>query len=58
MLPGNTNTIFFKGLSLEGMQNKQGAADEYYRYLQSVNQGGQAEYAYKRLVEWGYVKPE
>jgi predicted Zn-dependent protease len=58
MLPGNSNTIFFKGVTLEGMQNKQGAADEYYRYLQVVNQGNQAEYAYKRLVEWGYVKPE
>lgn len=54
-LPGNPNTAFLKGVSLEGMQNKQGAAKEYYRYLQMVNQGEQAHYAYQRLVDWGYV---
>jgi predicted Zn-dependent protease len=58
MLPGNPNTIFFKGVTLEGMQNRQKAADEYYRYLQTVNQGQQAQYAYQRLVEWGYLKAE
>lgn len=58
MLPGNPNTIFFKGLSLEGMQDRQKAAEEYNRFLQQVNQGDQAEYAYTRLVEWGYIKPE
>jgi predicted Zn-dependent protease len=54
-LPGNPNTVFLKGVSLEGMQNKQAAAKEYYRYLQMVNQGDQAQYAYQRLVDWGFV---
>lgn len=54
-LPGNPNTVFLKAVSLEGMQNKKGAANEYYRYLQMVNQGEQAQYAYQRLVDWGYV---
>jgi len=54
-LPGNPNTVFLKAVSLEGMQNKQGAAKEYYRYLQMINQGDQAQYAYQRLVDWGYV---
>jgi len=58
ILPGNPNTIFFKGLSQEGMQNRQRSAEEYSRYLEQVNQGDQAEYAYKRLIEWGYIKPE
>ncbi len=58
LLPGNSNTIFFKGVAQEGMQDKEKAADEYYRYLQQVNQGNQAEYAYNRLVEWGYLKTE
>ena len=58
MLPGNPNTIFLKGVTLEGMQDKQGAAQEYYRYLQSVNEGEQAEYAYQRLVGWGVIQAE
>ncbi len=55
ILPGNPNTIFFKGLCHEGMGSRQPAAEHYYQYLQSVNQGQNAQYAYKRLVEWGYV---
>lgn len=58
MLPGNPNTIFLKGVTLERMQDKQGAAQEYYRYLQSVNEGEQAEYAYQRLVGWGVIQAE
>ena len=58
MLSGNPNTIFLKGVTLEGMQDKQGAAQEYYRYLQSVNEGEQAEYAYQRLVGWGVIQAE
>ena len=58
MLPGNSGTIFFKGLAQEQMQHKEQAAKEFNRYLQSVNQGEQAEYAYQRLVDWGYIKKE
>jgi len=57
MLPGNPNTIFLKGVSLEGMQRREMAAKEYVRYLRVVNSGDQAQHAYKRLVQWGYVKP-
>jgi hypothetical protein len=57
LLPGNPNTTFFKGFSLEGMQRIEPAANEYYQYLQTVNQGKQAKHAYQRLVEWGYIKP-
>jgi Flp pilus assembly protein TadD len=56
LLPGNPNTIFFRGYSLEGMKKKKEAAAQYQRYLQIVNQGEQAQYAYRRLVEWGYIK--
>ena len=56
LLPGNPNTIFYMGLALEGMQHREESAKAYYRYLQIVNQGDQAKYAYQRLVEWGYVK--
>ena len=56
LLPGNPNTTFLKGYSLEQMQNRQGAAQEYYRYLQMTQQGGQAQHAYNRLKGWGLVK--
>jgi hypothetical protein len=56
-LPGNPGTVFLKGLSLEGMGRKRQAAQEYYRYLQSVSSGDPAQYAYGRLVKWGYIKP-
>lgn len=55
-LPGNPNTVFFKGLSLEGMQKIAPAAQAYNGYLQQVQQGQQAQYAYQRLKEWGYIK--
>jgi predicted Zn-dependent protease len=56
LLPGNPQVLFFKGYALEGMNRKEAAADHYYRFLQQVNQGEEARYAYRRLVEWGYIK--
>jgi tetratricopeptide (TPR) repeat protein len=58
LLSGNPNIIFFKGFSLEGMQHIKESANEYYRYLQIVNQGEKAKHAYQRLVEWGYIKSQ
>ena len=57
LLPGNPNTIFLEAYSLEGMGRRKDAANEYYRYLNTVNQGEQAQYAYRRLVKWGYIQP-
>ena len=56
LLPGNPNTTFLMGYSLEQMQNRKGAAQEYYRYLQMTQQGGQAQHAHNRLKGWGLVK--
>jgi predicted Zn-dependent protease len=56
LLPGNPNTIFFKGYCQEGMGDKQQAANFYNRYLQVVQQGQYAKHAYRRLVDWGYIK--
>ena len=58
LLSGNPNILFFKGFSLEGMQHIKESANEYYRYLQIVNQGEKAKHAYQRLVEWGYIKSQ
>jgi predicted Zn-dependent protease len=55
-LPGNPNTVFFRGYAYEGMGNKQKAATDYTGYLKQVNKGDKAEYAYNRLVQWGVVK--
>ena len=56
LLPGNPNTIFFKGYCQEGMNHVEQAAKEYKRYLQVVKQGKYAQHAYKKLVDWGYIK--
>jgi predicted Zn-dependent protease len=56
MLPGNPQVIFYKGLANEKMGRQEAAAKLYYRYLQQVRQGENAQHAYRRLVEWGYVK--
>jgi predicted Zn-dependent protease len=56
LLPGNPNTIFFKGYCQEGMNQIEPAANEYHRYLQVVQQGKYAQHAYRRLVDWGYIK--
>lgn len=55
-LPGNPNTIFYRGYAFEGMDNKQKSADDYSRYLQKVTEGDKAQYAYQRLLEWGVIK--
>lgn len=56
LLPGNPNTIFFKGYAYEGMGNRNQAAAQYREYLSVTTQGPEAQHAYKKLVEWGYVK--
>ena len=55
-LPGNPNTIFYRGYAYEGMGNKQKSADDYYQYLQQVTEGERAKHAYQRLVQWGVIK--
>ena len=57
-LPGNPYTAFYKGYSQEGMGRRNEAAREYLRFLNQVNSGDQAKYAYQRLVEWGFVGGE
>ena len=56
LLPGNPNILFFKGYSLEGMGQIKPAAENYNAFLKQVNQGREAQHAYQRLVEWGYLK--
>jgi predicted Zn-dependent protease len=56
MLPGNPQTLFYRGLALDGMQRKKQAADFYIRFLRQGGQGEQGEHALNRLKQWGYIK--
>ena len=56
LLPGSPKTVFFKGYAMEKMDERDKAADYYYRYLQLTQEGDEAQYAYRRLKEWGYVR--
>jgi predicted Zn-dependent protease len=58
LLPGNITSAFFKGFAYEGKGDRKQAADNYAKYLKAVNQGDNAQYAYERLVRWGYIKPQ
>jgi predicted Zn-dependent protease len=55
-LPGNPNTLFFKGVAMESMQNRNQAAQLYVQYLRVVRQGRQAQYAEQRLRQWGVIR--
>jgi predicted Zn-dependent protease len=55
-LPNNPEILFFKGYAQEGAQRRPEAARYYTDYLNVVQQGPQAQHAYKRLVQWGYVR--
>ena len=56
MLPGTPQVNFYQGYALEGMGRREEAAQEYANFLKKQNKGKEAEYAYKRLQSWGYVK--
>lgn len=56
-LPGNSDSIYFKGLAYEGMNDWTNAAREYSRYIRLVSSGRQVQYAHSRLAQWGWVQP-
>lgn len=58
LLPGNPTLSYFMGLTQEKMQHRKAAAKHYYQYLKSVQQGDRAQYAYNRMVNWGYIKKQ
>lgn len=53
VLPGNPLTDFHHGRALEGLNRKEEAADRYKRFLKQVSSGQEADYARKKLTEWG-----
>ncbi|MDD4871024.1 MAG: M48 family metalloprotease [Kiritimatiellae bacterium] len=55
VLPGNTNTIYLKGLCYDRMGNKRQAAGEYQKYLNQDPNGEHADEVKTRLITWGYL---
>lgn len=55
-LPKNPEIVFLKGYAQEGAERKKEAARYYVDYLNVVQKGPQAQHAYQRLVQWGYVR--
>jgi predicted Zn-dependent protease len=56
LFPGSQETTFLRGLAREKQGKTHEAASLYYRFLQNGGQGQEAQYAYTRLLEWGYVR--
>ncbi|AKJ28043.1 M48 family metalloprotease [Caldimonas brevitalea] len=56
LLPGDPGVTFLKGVSLEGMGDRERAAKHYHRYLTATRQGDAAGYSANRLKAWGYLK--
>ena len=55
-LPDDPGVLFLKGVSLEGMGQRQQAAQHYARYLRLNQQGQAAQFASSRLRAWGMGK--
>jgi predicted Zn-dependent protease len=56
LVPGQPVVTFFVGRNYETEGRREDAARAYSEVLQKVNRGSMAEYCYRRLVEWGYIK--
>ncbi len=56
LLPGNPEITFLKGISLEGMGDRRGAAQHYSAFLRHNQSGQAAQYAQSRLKSWGYLR--
>ena len=55
-LPGDPGVLFLKGVSLEGMGQRQQAARHYTQYLRLTQQGQAAQFAASRLQAWGMLR--
>lgn len=55
-LPGDPGVLFLKGVALEGLGQRQAAAQHFGSYLRLAQQGSAAEYSVARLKAWGYLK--
>lgn len=58
LLPGNPFSTYYQGFCEEGLQRRSLAAEAYKKFLQQVDSGEEAQHAYQKLVEWGYLKKQ
>ncbi|MDH3349286.1 MAG: M48 family metalloprotease [Desulfobulbaceae bacterium] len=58
LLPGNPDITFYKGFSLENLNDKVRASEDYAHYLQMVKKGSKAQHAYAKLKDWGYISKD
>lgn len=56
LLPGNPLIVYYKGRAYDGMGRKSDAAEQYAEFLQEISSGEEAEYAKRKLIEWGYIE--
>jgi beta-barrel assembly-enhancing protease len=56
LLPGDPGTWFLRGVALEGLGQRQQAAQQFNAFLQAGAEGNAAKYSFDRLKAWGYVK--
>ena len=56
LVPGQPQVAFYRGRDFEALGDREAAAREYAKVLREVRRGEMAEYCYRRLVEWGYIR--
>lgn len=57
VMPQHPMTPFFQGHCQEMLRQREPAAQHYAEFLQNVQRGKRAQYAFGKLVEWGYIEP-
>ncbi len=57
LVPGQPTVTFYRGRDHEALGDREAAARAYAAVLEKVREGEMAAYCYKRLEEWGYLKP-
>jgi hypothetical protein len=56
-LPGNPNTVYFKGLTLDRQTKRKPAEEHYFKYLQQAPNGEYSKTVKDRLRFWGHKIP-
>jgi tetratricopeptide (TPR) repeat protein len=56
IVPDYPDAQFYMGFDCENLGRQREAAQFYHDYLKQVREGEKAQYAYRRLVDWGYIQ--
>ncbi len=57
LVPDQPQVFFWQGRDHEALGRRDQAARQYSAVLKQVQKGPMAEYCYKKLVAWGYLRP-